>query len=348
MIIAAAYTMTLAAGFAYEVARREILGGDLQQARPPLDAAVALDPGLALYPRHRGTLSYVEGNAAAGIRDLKLATKLNPSDDLAWRTLALAYAAVGDEDAAESALDKALSAQRSDPTNLLLRAYWQGLEGRLAGARATLGEVVRAWPATVVAAGWGDIAPSSLTTKQVIDEAVERWLQGSPSPESFSGQGIWLAVLGTRPDLLDVATEELGVSEALASATIAVFTCDPQSGTYLDRVGESDRRTQLYWHLRLRESARTGSPDEDAMRIIGIMSGDLIAPIKAVETLNPMRENGWAGFSADIWGYRRWAISWPDDAIQLPSPQAAAIRWLLDPIGAVQTAGLEERLPNCL
>jgi len=347
-IIASAYSMTIAAAFLYEDARQAVAREDLARARRGLDAAIALDPGLALYARQRGTLSYVEGNAPAGIRDLELAAQLNPSDDLAWRTLALAYTGVGNDDAAESALSRALSAQRSDPTNLLLSAYWDRLDGRKAEVISTLAEVVRAWPATLVAAGWEHVASESGMTAQVIDEAVARWTQGSPFPESSANQGIWLAAFRNRPDLLLVAADELGVTEALANASVAVFTCDSQSGTYLEQVAESDRRTQLYWQLRLRDAARTGSPDEVAIRIITIMSGGSFDPDTATETLNPLHQNGWVGFSADAWGYRRLPIAWPADNIQLPSPEAGAVRWLMDPVGAIRAAGLEERLPDCV
>jgi tetratricopeptide (TPR) repeat protein len=348
LVIAVAYSMTTAAAFFYEDAREAVARGDLAAARPGLEAAVTLDPGLALYARQRGTLSYAEGNASAGIRDLELAVQLNPSDDLAWRTLALAFASAGDGMAAEGALARALETQRSDPTNLLLSAYWQGQEGKPTGALARLGEVVRAWPATVAGTGWEHIVPASLSTSQVVDEAVRRWVQGDPSPESFSGQGIWLAILGNRPDLLDVAIDELGVSAPLANATVAVLTCDPASGTLLDEVPNSDRRTQLYWHLRVRHATQSGSPDDDAIRIIGIMSGAPLNPAAPAETLNPLHQNGWIGFSADAWGYRRLPIVWPADDIQLPSPEAGVLRWLLDPDGAIRAAGLEDRLPDCV
>jgi hypothetical protein len=349
LIIAAAYSSTIAATFFYEGARQAVARGDIEEARTGLNAAIALDPGIALYLRQRGTLSYLEGDASAAVRDLQAAARLNPGDDLAWRTLALASAAAGDTEAANSALNEALATQRSDPTNLLLRAYWQRLDGQDIQALATLGEVVRAWPATIGAAGWDDVVPDSVATSEVVDEAVRRWLEGSPSPESFSGQGVWLAVLADRPDLFGVAADELGVSEGLAEATIAVLRCDSQGGNLLDGVAAGDRRTQLYWHLRVRTSARWASYDEDAIRIIAIMSG--AAPINrtaAAQTLNPLRENGWMDLSADIWGYRRLPIKWPAYEIQLPSPEAGAIRWLLDPVGALMASGLEERLPACV
>jgi hypothetical protein len=64
------------------------------------------------------------------------------------------------------------------------------------------------------------------------------------------------------------------------------------------------------------------------------------------ETLNPLNENGGGGFSADMWGYRRRPITWPEYE-QLPSPEAGAARWLVEPREAVASADLGTALPTC-
>jgi tetratricopeptide (TPR) repeat protein len=342
-----AYSLTLAASFAYEQARTAIEAGRLAPALTPLDVAVTLDPEMALYSRQRGTLHYLLKDEISAIRDLTHATELNPSDDLAWRTLGLAAAAGGNQAAAESAIRRALAAQRSDPTNLLLLADWQTDTGRGADALATLGEVVQSWPWTIGAPGWGNVIRPSTTTQQVIEEAIARWQRMDPSPEPFSGQGIWLATLGGRPDLIEGAIEQSGTSRSLAQATIAVFRCDSNAARLLERLPASERRTYLYWLLRLRESAMRGSLDAGALRIVEITGGASLSFDEAQARLNPLNENGAPGFSADAWGYRRPPINWPADVIALPSPGAGAARWLLDPLGAMQEADVEGRLPHC-
>jgi hypothetical protein len=261
--------------------------------------------------------------------------------------LGLAAAAGGNQAAAESAIRRALAAQRSDPTNLLLLADWQTDTGRGADALATLGEVVQSWPWTIGAPGWGNVIRPSTTTQQVIEEAIARWQRMDPSPEPFSGQGIWLATLGGRPDLIEGAIEQSGTSRSLAQATIAVFRCDSNAARLLERLPASERRTYLYWLLRLRESAMRGSLDAGALRIVEITGGASLSFDEAQARLNPLNENGAPGFSADAWGYRRPPINWPADVIALPSPGAGAARWLLDPLGAMQEADVEGRLPHC-
>jgi len=342
-----AYSLTLVAAFAYDHARNSIDAGREAAAVASLDLAVTLDPEMALYSRQRGTLRYVLKDQSAAIEDLSRATRLNPSDDLAWRTLALAYAAAGDPRGAQLATHRAVTVQRSDPTNLLLLAHWQRDAGLNADALATLGEVVQAWPAVVGAAHWQDVLPDSATTADVVDEAVRRWERRSPSPEPFSGQATWLAVLGNRPDLVEEAIRLSGTTRPLALATLTVFHCDANAASVLDHLAAGERRTYLYWLLRLRESALAGALDQGSLRMVDITAGTSLAVGAAGTTLNPLDENGAPGFSADAWGYRRPPIQWPADAIALPSPERGAARWLLDPRGAMRDAGLTARLQPC-
>jgi tetratricopeptide (TPR) repeat protein len=344
VVVAVAYTMTAAAGIFYADARDSAEDRSLLPARRALDVAIALDPGMALYPRQRGTIDFLQGDESSAVRYLELATRLNPSDDLAWRTLALAQSAAGNADAAESALEHALATKRSNPANLLLNARWQAQRGRITDALDTLGEVVQSWPATVGAPGWEIYLPKPLSTTEVLEAAIRRWELDQPSLEPFSGQGLWLAVLGDRPDLVQAAWEASGVSESLAHAAVAVFRCDEASDRYLDELLDSDRRTQLYWQLRVRESARDGAVDEAAFRLLQIMSGYPIRKNAVEDFLNPI---GGTGFSSDLWGYRRQSITWRNQSPRLPSPGAADVRWMLDPIGAMRAAGLEGRLPDC-
>jgi O-antigen ligase/tetratricopeptide (TPR) repeat protein len=342
-----AYSLTLVAAFGYDHARESIEAGREAAAIGSLDLAVTLDPDMALYSRQRGTLHYLLKDQPAAIQDLSRATQLNPSDDLAWRTLAFAYAAADDQRGAQLATDRAVTVQRSDPTNLLLLAQWQRDAGLNADALATLGEVVQAWPAVIGAADWRDVLPDSATTADAIDEAVSRWERRSPSPEPFSGQAIWLAVLGNRPDLVEEAIRLSGTTRPLALATVSVFRCDANAASVLDHLAPGERRTYLYWLLRLRESALAGAIDQASLRMVDITGGTSLSVGAAGGTLNPLNENGAPGFSADAWGYRRSPIEWPADAIALPSPEAGAARWLLDPRGAMRETGLTARLRQC-
>ena len=346
-IVAVAFAMTAVGAIYYDAARRAVATGDLPTARRALDVAVFLDPGMALYPRQRGTLDYLDGNVRAGIQDLELATRINPTDDLAWRVLALAYDAAGEHGAAAAALDLALARQRSDPANLFLRAQWLTRDGHTQEAVDTLAEIIQAWPATVGAPGWAAVLPASVTTSDVVDRAIERWRGNLPSVEQFSGQGLWLAVIGDRLDLESAAvaaSEAAGSDRAQSEAVLATLRCDAASDAELDQLSESSRRGQWYWQMRLRMSAWREPYDPAVFRLLKIMWGRDIPASAADETMSPLNE---AGFSADVWGYRRPSIEWQTPGDELPLPQAGDVRWLLDPFAAVREAGLEERLPGC-
>ena len=151
VILLLVHGLTISAAFSYDRARHLIADSDFDGALDELDAAVALDPGDALYVRQRGILKYLEDDIAEALRDLSLATRLNPADDLAWRALALARHAEGDAEAAARDLEVAIRLQRSDPTNLLLRARWYIAAGETEAALPLFAEVVQAWPAIVFA-----------------------------------------------------------------------------------------------------------------------------------------------------------------------------------------------------
>jgi tetratricopeptide (TPR) repeat protein len=345
-VIGVAYASTLLGSFWYARAGDAIGEADLQKADITLTSARALDPGLALYAREQGILRYLLGDSKSAISDLTAATSMNPSDALAWRALALALRASQQQQAAISALNHALNDQRSDATNLLLLARWQAEDGEQTPAINTLAEVVQAWPQVVAAPGWGTILPAAATSEQVIDQAVARWTRGDPSPEPFTDQGIWLAVMGNRPDLDNQAISLSGLTPSLAKATLALFRCEPGSAS-LAGATANDRRTFQYWLLRLRASASTGTIDQHARDIDEAWGAGPLLPANGQSGLNPLDENGALGFSYDVWGYRRPSTHWPVAPIVLPSWQVGRDRWLLDPRGAVAAAGLTDRLLNC-
>jgi hypothetical protein len=89
-----------------------------------------------------------------------------------------------------------------------------------------------------------------------------------------------------------------------------------------------------------------GQVDGRAQRLFEIMTGASWFSDPMDETLNPLNENGAGGFSADIWGYRRSPITWREYE-QLPSDEAGAARWLVEPREAVHSADLSTVLPRC-
>jgi len=343
-LIGLAQGATVIAGFAYEQARATVADERLEDGDSAMDVAVVLDPGMALYARQRGALHVAMGDSNAAIDDLERATTLNESDDLAWRTLALAHDGAGDPAARDAALSRAIGVQRSDPTNLLLRAYWDGREVGEAASADTLAEIVQAWPTIVFAPGWKDLVPDSTTSTEIIDRALDRWRSESPSPEPRGDQGLWLAGMSGNRELLAAEMDRSPWSPAVTEAFVRGMRCDSSMIDILDAAPKADQRSPFYWWLGVRASILVGAPDTDAAHMAGLLRSPVVAE-GARGVLNPLNEN--AAFSADTFGYRRAPITWPNGSLELPSPGAGWVRWMLEPTSAVREAELTERLHDC-
>jgi hypothetical protein len=273
------------------------------------------------------------GDAEAAIADGLDAVRLNPSDDLAWRSLALAYRAGQNSVNAGIAIDEAIARQRSDPTNLLLRASWLAESGERDPARLGLDEITLAWPSILAAPGWAELT-SGIRNEDLMASALVRWRAGLPAPEPIVDQPLLLAAWSGRSDLYPLAAPQSGLSRALVDATVAIETCDPNALRVLAAASEADRRSPVYWRLRLQATTSTAAVEALADAVLRLYRLDLPTAEEAHMLLNPLAENDRRGFRPDAWGYRREGITWPSPDIRLPDPQAGAARLLLDPIEA--------------
>jgi O-antigen ligase/tetratricopeptide (TPR) repeat protein len=344
-VVAIAVTSALVGGIRYDNAVARVDAGDLPGARRELDAAMALDPGMAIYARQRGIINLQLSEPAEAIADLRRATALNPNDDLSWRGLALAQRTAGEDEAARVSLDRALALQRSDVTNLLLSAVWHREDNELASYERDAIDIVLGWPTVIAAPGWNAINGDHRATLQVVDAAIERWMDGGDPPVPIRTQPLLLALMGHRSDVAPMAEASSGLSPALTSAMRAVYWCESDASIELSNVPEADRRSSLYWALRLQHSAATGSVDPTALRLYQQAAGRLTAASMDAR-LEPLQENNPQG-SVDAWGYRRIPISWRSQDWTLPSPQAGAARWLLDPDVARAAIGNPAASASC-
>lgn len=345
-VIGVAVTATLVAGILYDSANLHQRGGDLHTARGELGAAIALDPGMALYHRQHGVASILLGDPTAAAKQLTRATRLNPSDDAAWRILAIALDGQGKEAAASNALAQAIAVQRSDVTNLLLLGHWQSSKGETDALRETLGEIVLAWPKVMAAPGWEDIVGDRLSADEVIAAAIERWEQGEASPEPLRAQPLLLAILGERPDLFDRARDPSEPSERLAHAIVAVHSCDPNAAAVLDSSPPEDRRSSTYWALRVQQAASLDRSDEVALDLYDLNTRTRPSIDDGIRRLNPLWQNNNKG-AVDSWGYDRVPIAWDDASIMLPLPEAGAARLLLEPAKARAAMMLDSGPGSC-
>lgn len=341
--IGAAYLATVGAGFSYASAREAANRDDLPAAARHLSSAITLDPGMALYWRQRGVARLLAGQPATAVSDLMQATSHNSSDDMGWRTLALALRDAEEPNRAGAALDEAIRTHRADPTNLLLRAQWALDAGQDPVALEALAEIVQAWPATVSAPAWDALVSSSeFTTEDVIEAAMDRWDRKLGASD---GNLALLAILADRGDVISRVREGDGRETALNRATIASYQCDPSVREILATASDSDRRDNLYWELLIRDASTRGGRERRAERLFQLMTGVTLDPAGAETVLDPLGENDIVGFSADRWGYRRSSIAWPPYEDQLPSPAAGIMRWRLDPRGASDAAGTADASP---
>jgi len=344
VVVALAWTTTAVADVVYLSARSSIHDGRLHEAVPQLELARRLDPGMALYARQLGTAQLLTDNGSSSIESLDAAVRLNPSDDLAWRTLAFALVMSGDPVSAWAALERAVETQRSDPTNLLLAAKWQLQDGRDDDALATLAEILQAWPETVAAPGWDELLPPGVSSLNVIEVAIDRWSGGQPAPQVPGLQQTLLTAMAGRSDAAEALAGEL-LGPSLGPAYVAVMGCQPDASLLLEEAPAQARRTYVYWSSVARQSALDGEADRRAERLYEIMAdAQWFGP--PFEALNPLNENGAGGYSADIWGYRRSPITWPEYE-PLPSAEAGTARWLAEPREAVRSADLDDVLPRC-
>jgi O-antigen ligase/tetratricopeptide (TPR) repeat protein len=343
-VVAVVYGMTTVASFAYAEARAAVEESRLADAHGPLALARAMDPSLALYPRQEGATYILEGAPDRAAASLERAVRLNPADDLAWRTLALAKDALGDVRGRDAALNVAVSLQRSDATNLMLRAYWWGQAGRQEQAADALAEVTQAWPTIAYAPGWSVLADTAGGSSTVVAEAAARWLSHAPMPERPFDQGLWLTALADQTDLRDRAISESPWGEPLSLAALAAMVCDPGTDDMLERMPADARQSTLFWALSIHSAALSGSSYGDAARMLELMDGRIIPPALMV-TLNPLDENGLS--RGDRWGYRRPSIVWPAADIELPASPVGELRWTVMPQDAVAQSGLSDQLGEC-
>jgi len=330
-VIGLAYASTIAAAFAYANVAGAVRNGELRVADARLTMAITLDPGMALYARQRGTVRLILEDLPTATDDLQRAVALNPSDDLAWRTLALVRVAAGNADSAIAAAERAVATQRSDPSNLLLAARMALDAGRDGDALDLLSQLVQAWPEIVAAPGWEALVTrGDLGTADVVEAAAGRKSRMDPAPRS---DALLLAVVTDTP-----VDEELS---GLAWARLASLECNPEAIETLASATDAERRMVGYWEVVIRASALSGTPDDRAVAVFEILSGNSIDPEAMSDTLNPLHQSDYpVAFGLDLWGYRRIPIAWPTYELQLPDPGAGTARWLLDPVAAGNAAGV--------
>lgn len=329
LLVSAVQGAHVAASFAHQSAGQA--AGDHDAATASLDLAVALDPGMALYRRDRATAAYLDGDLISSAADLQHAARINPADDVTWRTLAIVQADLGRSDASETALARALQLRRTDPVNLLVAAVLADRRQDAESALDHLVELVQAHPMIVGAEGWGGLADGR--SERVLRAALDRWREGATRLSSV-GQEIFLAAV-LEPDAFGRPSE----SHPLVRAAALTLRCDLSASELLKEVPVGDRRWVWYAEVRVRDSANRGDLDRAALRAFQVHVGYPDHWFDTDATDNALADSRW-------WGYRRLPAFW-SAGLALPSPLSGGMRWMLDPAEAVEEAGLQQLLPEC-
>jgi hypothetical protein len=257
--------------------------------------------------------------------ELRTAVAINPSDDYAFRMLAVAEWSVGDSDAANAAIHSAVRLQRSDTNNMLLAAQFAAADARDDDALNLVAETVQANPTLALAPGWKTYLESTgLSGKDVIDLAARRWEQGLPSPQPVTVQGLWLTAMAGRSDLTERAERQAPLAPGLAHSAALALGCEDDAAAAALAAAPAPRDV-YYWIVRIRLVAERGKEDEDALSVLKIMTGNDRPAASEVDALD---ENTAPGFGIDQWGYRRLPIDIGGLAWKVPSPGAGLTVWL--------------------
>jgi O-antigen ligase len=323
--IAAGMAFALAAETSYQSAGRAIARGDLPTAEDQLRTATAIDSRMALYHRALGLVRWARYGPTGGLDELRTAVAINPSDDYAFRMLAVAEWSVGDRDAANAAIHSAVRLQRSDTNNMLLAAQFAAADARDDDALNLVAETVQANPTLALAPGWKTYLESTgLSGKDVIDLAARRWEQGLPSPQPVTVQGLWLTAMAGRSDLTERAERQAPLAPGLAHSAALALGCEDDAAAAALAAAPAPRDV-YYWIVRIRLVAERGKEDEDALSVLKIMTGNDRPAASEVDALD---ENTAPGFGIDQWGYRRLPIDIGGLAWKVPSPGAGLTVWL--------------------
>ena len=344
-LVAVGTLSTLLAAGAFDAARGRLAAGDAMASIRALDAAVALDPGMALYRRDRGVLHLLLGDAPAAELDLGAARRLNPSDDTALRGLAIAAAKASRHEEAVAWAREAMRLQRSDPANLLLLAWTAARAGDTEASEEALGLVVEQTPWITAAPDWSDPFPSGEALRDLLERTAERWGERGAGVALTELQPSWLVGLSGRRDLQAHAREHAGALDGTADALAAIFACDPGAAVAaLEAAFPEEAHSRPYWMARLLVSRLAAERDRDETLVLARLRAPGVASA-ATGTPGPLPPL--SDGHQDYRFYRREALPGVDLGVRLPSPGQGLAAWLDDPRSAAARGAPGGALSEC-
>jgi O-antigen ligase len=230
------------AAVSFDAARTSRSHDQFAEAIDATDVAIEFDRTLPPYSRARGTLFLELGRAGDAVDSLRTSVTLNPWDETAWRSLALALGANGEHAAAVEAAVHVTELGRSHALNYATLAYVQGQAGDHDGRQRTLVRLVTLSPWAAFDPAW-DVAYPGVQPAAVLREAAGR----EPDQVPTGVDDRWLSVLsgnGARADDDQISRAE--------QAFELLLTCSTERATQI--VGDprsSDAGDPMYWLARM-------------------------------------------------------------------------------------------------
>jgi O-antigen ligase/tetratricopeptide (TPR) repeat protein len=342
-VLALAQTATLVADFAYEGASHAASRGSYADARAFLDASVALDPGMALYMRERGTMALLAGLPAEAVADLTAAANQNPADDVSYRSLAEAWLAAGNPARALGAARSAVRRDASDPRNLLVLARAASRAGDSSSATEALARAVLTAPWITADPAWPSFAEGE-PAADLFHAAVARWQKGE-APWLKGLEPAWLVGLAEEKGSVDQAVAEAGSMGPTAEALLQVLSCDTQRAgiAALRRLQRSQGSFGEYWRARIIGEALIGS------RVDGVLAETATVRVGQLRyaLADQIGETDiYSGDFKDQFGYRRRPIQHLGGLVA-PSEWGGLAAWMNHPAAAASAAGMAEQVASC-
>lgn len=230
------------AAVTFDAARTSRSQDQFEEAIDAADVAIKFDSTLPPYHRARGTLLLEIGRADDAADSLRTSVTLNPWDETAWRSLALALAANGEDAAAVEAAAQATELGRSHALNYATLAYLQGQAGDRSGRQRTLLRLVTLSPWAAFDPAW-DVAYPGVQPATVLREAAGR----EPDQIPTGVDDRWLSVLsgsGAKSDDDKISRAE--------QAFVLLLTCSTERATQVvDEPLSSDAGDPMYWLARM-------------------------------------------------------------------------------------------------
>jgi O-antigen ligase len=327
VVVLMATASTLVASIAFESARSSWRAGDRLHAMAGLDLAITADPGMAFYWRTRGELRLAGGEAADAGTDLRTASRINAADTLALRSLALAYSAQGQFDAAQAAADRAVAMQRSDVDNVVLDAYTSARSGDTAKAAARVVEALQQDPLLIGDDHWGLIVGDG-DIKFLLESAANTYGTDAGSTVRATFGGAWLGSLTGNPRLTPVVQDETppALLEIATSVSNGGF-CDPTSVLDAVRDASPAALSGTYWQVRAIFQGIAGESRSESAIL-----GSLQAPglRELIDEELPPKALLQAISQTDLGGYGRVRLAIPQGPY-LPTTLHASNLWLTNP-----------------